>query len=112
MLKMIIRMDDYKINTEKKYRLDGIYKTLDNAFLKMGLPRIEDSSGSLVYRDNGHIADYGRFGKIVNTLKRQPWFMENVVEWLFCDNEDSDSPEVFNEENLLNHYRKKEAMGV
>ena len=110
MLKMIIRMDDNKINIEKKYRLDGIYKTIDNAFFKMGLPRMEDASGSLVYRDNGRTTDYGRFGKIVNTLKRQPWFMENVVEWLFCDSDDSDSPDEFNEEDLLNHYRQKQAM--
>lgn len=42
MLKMIIRMDDNKINDEKKYRLDGVYRTIDNAFAKMGLPRMED----------------------------------------------------------------------
>ena len=52
MLKMIIRMDDDKINIEKKYRLDGIYSTIDSTFDKMGLPRMEDTSGSLVYRDN------------------------------------------------------------
>lgn len=112
MLKMIIRMDDNKINIENKYRLDGIYQTINNAFSKMGLSRIEDASGSLVYCDNGHIADYGRFGKIVNTLKRQPWFMENVIEWIFCDSDDSDSPDDFNEEDLLSHYRQKQAMGV
>ncbi|MCI8418630.1 MAG: hypothetical protein HFI33_14240 [Lachnospiraceae bacterium] len=112
MLKMIIRMDDNKINIEKKYRLDGIYKAIDNTFLKMGLPRMEDTSGSLVYCDNGHTTDYGRFGKIVNTLKRQPWFMENVIEWLFCDSDDSESPDDFNEEDLLSHYRQKQAMGA
>lgn len=110
MLKMIIRMDDNKINDEKIYRLDGIYRTIDNAFAKMGLSRMEDMSGSLIYRDNGHSKDYGRFGKMVNVLKRQPWFMENVVEWLLCDSDDSDSPDDFNEEDLLSHYRKKSAM--
>lgn len=71
MLKMIIRMDDNKINDEKIYRLDGIYRTIDNVFAKTGLSRMEDMSGSLVYRDNGHSKDYGRFGKMVNVLKRQ-----------------------------------------
>lgn len=112
MLKMIIRMDDDKINIEKKYRLDGIYRTIDSIFVKMGLPRMEDSSGSLVYRDNGHAKDYGRFGKIVNTLKKQAWFMDNVAVWLLCDSDDSDSPDDFNEEDLLNHYRQKQAMGA
>ena len=100
MLKMIIRMDDNKINIEKKYRLDGIYSTIDSTFDKMGLPRMEDTSGSLVYRDNGHARDYGRFGKIVNAFKKQAWFMDNVAVWLLCDSDDSDSPDDFNEEDL------------
>ena len=110
MLKMIIRMDDNKINIEKKYRLDGIYSTIDSTFDKMGLPRMEDTSGSLVYRDNGHARDYGRFGKIVNAFKKQAWFMDNVAVWLLCDSDDSDSPDDFNEEDLLHHYRQKQAM--
>lgn len=110
MLKMVIRMDDNKINNEKKYRLDGIYTTIDNVFAQVGLSRIEDMSGSLVYRDNGHSKDYGRFGRIVNALKKQAWFMENVTEWLLCDNDDFDNPDDFNEEDLLCHYGKKSVM--
>ena len=53
MLKMMIRMDDDKITTEKKYHLDGIYSAINNTFLTVGLPRIEDGSGALVYRDCG-----------------------------------------------------------
>lgn len=112
MLKMIIRMDDNKINIEKKYRLDGIYNTINNTFDKMGLSRMEDSSGSLVYRDNGNARDYGRFGKIVNTFKKQAWFMDNVSVWMLYDSDDSDNPNDFNEEDLLNHYRQKQAMGA
>lgn len=112
MLKMIIQMDDNKINNEKKYRLDGIYSAIDNAFAKMGLPRMEDASDSLVYRDNGQSKDYGRFGKIVNILKKQAWFMDNVTVWRLCDSDDSDSPDDFSEEDLLNHYRRKQAMGA
>ena len=40
MLKMIIRMNDDKINIEKKYRLDGIYKTIDTTFGQMGFTRL------------------------------------------------------------------------
>lgn len=110
MLKMVIRMDEDKINIEKKYRLEGIYKTIDNTFIQMGFPRREDASGCLVYQDNGHSKDYGRFGKIVNTLKKQAWFMENVTVWLLCNSDDSDSWDDFSEEDLLSHYRQKHAM--
>lgn len=65
---------------KEKYRLDGIYRTINNVFAQVGLLRMEAISGSLVYRDNGHSKDYGRFGRIVNAIKRQAWFMENVSE--------------------------------
>ena len=110
MLKMMIRMDDDKITTEKKYHLDSIYSTINNTFLMVGLPRIEDDSGALVYRDCGRARDFSLFGKIVNTLKKQTWFMDNVAVWRLYDSDDSDSPEDFNEEDLLTHYREKQAM--
>lgn len=110
MLKMIIRMNDDKIIAENKYHLDGIYSTLNNVFHTAGLPRMEDGSGALVYRDCGWARDFSLFGKIVNTLKRQAWFMDNVSVWRLCDSDDSDSPEDFNEEDLLMHYREKLAM--
>lgn len=110
MLKMMIRMDDDKIVTEKKYHLDGIYSTINNTFLTVELPRIEDSSGALVYCDCGRARDFSLFGKIVNTLKNQTWFMDNVSVWRLYDSDDSDSPEDINEEDLLTHYREKQAM--
>ncbi len=105
MLKMVIRMDDDKINIEKKYRVKGIYNTIDSIFIKNGLPRVEDVSGALVYRDSGGAKDGRRFGRIVNTLKRREWFMDNVSVWLFYDSNDSDDPAAFNEKDLLRHYR-------
>lgn len=39
MLKMVIRMNDDKITTEKEYRLDGIYNTINPTFQTVGLPR-------------------------------------------------------------------------
>ena len=110
MLKMMIRMNDDKIIKEKKYHLDGIYSTIYNTFLTMGFPRVEDGSDALVYRDCGRARDFSLFGKIVNTLKKQTWFMDNVAVWRLYDSDDSDSPEDFNEEDLLTHYRKKQVM--
>lgn len=110
MLKMIIQMDDVKITSENKYRLDSIYRTINSAFQKMGLPRVEDTSGALVYRDCGRAKDFSLFGKVVNTLKRQSWFMDNVSVWRLCDSDDSDDPNDFNEEDLLTHYRRNPAL--
>ena len=75
MLKMVIRMNDDKITAENKYRLDGIYNTINHTFQTVGLPRMEDGSGALVFRDCGRARDFSLFGRIVNTLKRQTWIM-------------------------------------
>ena len=90
--------------------MDGIYSTINNTFLTVGLSHIEDGSGALVYRDCGRARDFSLFGKIVKTLKRQTWFMDNVAVWRLYDSDDSDSSENFNEEDLLTHYREKQAM--
>lgn len=110
MLKMAISMNEDKINMEGKYKSASIYIAIENAFSQMGFRRISDGTNSLLYCDNGDTRDYGRFGKIVNTLKRQPWFMDNVSEWLLYDSDDSEYPEDFNIEDLLNHYREKQVL--
>lgn len=107
MLKMIIQMDDKKINTEKKYNPDVIYRTIDNAFSQMQLPRIDEDSEFLIYCDKGDARDYGRFGRIVNALKKQSWFMNNVIVWRLYNSDDSDVCDDFSEEDLLMHYRSK-----
>ena len=63
-----------------------------------------EQTGTLFYRDNGRARDYGRFGVVVNSLKKQPWFMDKVTTWTLCDSDDSDDHDDFNEENLLAHY--------
>lgn len=108
MLKMVIRMDRNKIIIENKYKIEGIYSTIDNAFMQMGFPRQVSDADILVYHDNGNARDYGRFGRIVNTLKRQTWFIENVAEWNLYESDDMDNPNNFTVEDLLAHYRKKD----
>ena len=107
MLKMVIRMDGDKINIEKNTVWREYTRQLTTRLSKWAFPPREDASGSLVYLDNGHDKDYGRFGKIVNTLKKQAWFMDNVKVGLLCDSDDSDSSDDFNVEDLLSHYRQK-----
>ncbi len=110
MLKMIIRMDEKKIHVEKKYCLEEMYDLLDHAFDEMGLPKVPDAAGNLIYTDRGRSVDYGNFGVLVNALKKQSWFMDNVAVWTLLDSDDSDDPDDFCEEDLLLHYRSKEKM--
>ena len=107
MIKMIIQMDDKKINNEKKYHLEKIYGVINGSFEKLGLNRADSDEDALVYQGTGKPTDYGRFGKIVNTLKKQDWFMDNVMLWNLCSNDESDDPKDFDVEDLLAHYKKK-----
>lgn len=68
--------------------------------------------GAVVNKDNGSERDFGRFGCIVNALKKQEWFMGNVLTWILYDSDDSDSAEDFSAEDLLAHYAGKSMAGV
>lgn len=110
MLRMIIQMNDNKIAAENKYRLDGIYSTIDKAFSSVGLKREKDQDGALVYRDRGRAQDFSLFGRIVNAFKKQEWFMDNVAVWQLLESDDLNNDSELNEEDLLKHYRNKQSM--
>ena len=103
MLMMKIEMNADKIQAEQRYTMSAINRTIESAFAQMQLRKVEDASGNA--------RDYGRFGKVVNTLKKQPWFMENVSVWRLYDSEDSDNLNDCSEEDLLLHYRRKQQVG-
>ena len=107
MLKMIIRLNEEKILNEKIYRLDGMYKAIHSAFKQMGFPRIYDTNNAIIYCDKGDSKDFAKFGRIINTLKKKDWFLDNALEWLLCDSDDADNPNDFSEEDLLLYYRQK-----
>ncbi len=106
MIKMIIKMNEVKIDMSSQYTSDRIYAALDRIFFERGMERVDSSLG-IEYRGHERSSDFASFGKIMLGLKEQTWFMDNAIEWLFCSNDDSDDPRIFNEEDLLVHYGKK-----
>ena len=110
MLKMIIRLNEDKIKNENIYRLDGMYKAIHSAFAQMDFPRVYDGTESMIYHDNGDSNDFAKFGRIVNTLKKKEWFLDNALIWLLCDSYDSDNPEDFSEEDLLYYFKHKKSV--
>lgn len=112
MIKMEICMDDVKILQERKYNLQAVHDAVDKAFAQWSFQREQTDSGSVIYKDNGSEQDFGRFGCIVNALKKQEWFMGNVLTWILYDSDDSDSAEDFVAEDLLAHYAEKRMAGA
>lgn len=112
MIKMEIRMDDEKILREKKYALKAVYEAIDRFFGHWHFEGEKASSGSVFFMDNGEERDLGRFLSIVNALKKQDWFMGNVVTWILYDSDDSDFSDDFVTEDLLAHYSGRQAVGM
>lgn len=112
MLKMLITLNHDKIGGERKYNASGMEQAICTLFENAGFHRIVDDTDSVIYEGSNSSRDFGMLGRIVNTLKRQKWFMENVTEWRLYDNDSSDDSYDYNEEDLLNHYRQKSAAGA
>lgn len=102
MIKMIIKMNDEKIQNENKFTLDRVYSGLDRIFSQFGYSR-EDVDGNLEYKGNCDPGDFGRFGRIYNGLRKQTWFVNNAEVWLLCNSDDVEDPNDFSVEDLLNY---------
>ena len=102
MIKMIIKMDDSKISSDNEYSIERVYSGLDRIFAGYGYHR-EEIDGNLEYKGYGDSSDFGKFGRIYNGLRKQPWFSDNVATWILCNSDDVDDPDDFSYEDLL-HY--------
>lgn len=106
MIKMIIKMDENRINNNPEYTVEKVYSAIDRIFTQRGMDRIDTNSG-IEYCGHEKPTDFAYFGKIMLGLKNQAWFMDNVTKWILCNSDDEDDPNDFSEEDLLAHYRGK-----
>ena len=111
MIKMIIKMDEGKIASAKEFPMEHVYSVLDNVFGQYGY-QVEQIEGNREYRGNGDPRDFGRFGRIYNGLKKQPWFVKYVSTWLLCNSDDVEDPKDFSVEDLLNYDKSRITGGV
>ena len=92
MMKMKIVMDEDRIAKEDKYDLMKIYSYLDKLFQKRGMKK-EDG-----WYINGN---FTTCGAVIIHLTSKDWFLDNVDEWLWYDEDDEST------EDLKAHYRKE-----
>lgn len=102
MIKMMIKMNEDRINTMNGYTPERVYSGLDSIFARSGING-EIINGYHEYRGNDNPADFGKFGRIYNGLRKQNWFIDNVQEWFLCNSDDVDNSDDFSVEDLL-HY--------
>ena len=111
MIKMIIKMDKDKIESNGQYSIESINEKIDGIFLRHGLNRFE-SGEDVEYRGSGKSTDFGNFTIILNGLRKQSWFMDNATRWILCNSDDSDDPNDFSEEDLLEYFGYGKVSGV
>ena len=103
MIKMIIKMDNGKIEHSGIYTVEKINDKIDGIFKKRGLNKV-DNGDEVEYCGTGKNTDFGNFTVILNGLRKQSWFMDNAMRWILCNSDDSDDPADFGEEDLLAYF--------
>ena len=84
-----------------------MYKRLDDGFADLGMLKVEDGSDTLMYYGINEAKDFANFGRMVLALKREEWFMDNVVVWRLYESDDTVDPDDFAVNDLVEYYRKK-----
>lgn len=107
MLKLEIKLDEFKIQSKHKYDADSIYQALEKSFLKHDIPMTQESDGTLIFCGKGRPSDYGAFGGIIPLLKDKDWFMDYVIKWMWYNSDDGVDEEDYSVEDVLYFYTKK-----
>ncbi len=103
MYKMIISLDADKLNRDGQYNPMDMETKLDGIFTKKGFS-VAVNGSEREYTGTGKETDFSYMGIILNGLRKQSWFTSNVDKWLFCNNEESDDPNDFVEEDLVEYF--------
>ena len=109
MLKLEIKFDEIKMQSDHSYTSESVYKTLDNIFLKYDFHKEILEDGTVSYSGNGMSCDYAIFGRLITKLKDEDWFMRYLVKWLWYNSDDGENESDFAVEDILYHYAKRES---
>jgi len=104
MLKVQIDFDIGKIISESKYTQTAISNTVGKVFSNKGMKvSVDDENGRMIVTDSGRVDDYGNLWFIIWGLAEKSWFVDNIKEWLWFNNNDGDD----SKEDILAFIRSK-----
>ena len=110
MLKLEIKMDEEKIKEEQKYVMEDIYRKIEKEFDRYRLQKSIEADGTRVFSGTGNRKDYGAFGLLITTLSEKPWFVDNVIKWVWYNSDRGRDEEDFSMEDVLYFYTKRESV--
>lgn len=91
MMKMLIQLDEDRVEKEKKYRLADMWKAIDAKFEKYHCTKERQADGSVLYSGNPDYDYYTCINLAYLSLKKQIWFAEYCKQWIWYDNEDDET---------------------
>lgn len=106
MLKMEFKLDESKIKEANMYTPERIYAAIDDASQRNGFKKMRTDDGSIIYQGTNHRNDYALFGRMITSLRKKDWFINNAVKWLWFNSDDGRNENDYHMEDLLYHYTK------
>lgn len=51
---------------------------------------VDEENGRIIVTDSGSVDDYGNLWSVIWGLAEKNWFVDNLKEWLWFNNDDGD----------------------
>ena len=104
MRKVELALNENKIKSEGKYSLEAIYEALDESFIDYAsMQKQKQADGTIIYFAPKMI-DENHYAKIWVSIKeyvKEKWFTENAVKYLYGDTYESENPDDYSIEDIL-----------
>lgn len=108
MMKMLIQLDEERVRQDGKYRVEDMWRVIDKRFAGECIKEIQ-SDGSVMYAGDPHKDYFTRINLATFYLKRQKWFADYCIKWIWYDNDD-DEDLPFQDIDVLSRMKQKRAV--
>lgn len=110
MMKMLIQLDEKKVEEDGVYELADMWRIIDGKFEKACTKEIQ-SDGSRMYSGDPNKDYYSEIMVAAMVLKQTKWFAEHCTKWIWYENDEDDAgaqdkPMQFYETDVLANCRE------
>lgn len=91
MMKMLIKIDEERVQKDRVYDLDGMWQLIGKTFLEWGCIAERQEDGSMLYSGTETNDYYTAINLAIYFLEIQPWFAQYCTKWIWYDNDANES---------------------
>ncbi len=81
MMKMLIKIDEQKVDEEGKYDLEDMWRLIDSLFTEKYHMFVERKDGTTIYTGNENYDYFSGIAIAFYRLREQEWFAHYCTEW-------------------------------